>query len=109
MQREIKFRSWSKENKSWFVSNCYYCGSINYNSDSDYETMLYTGTKDVNNKEIYEGDIVIIDEDKSNPSLIEWDGIKYWQLDCFVKEQISIIGNIYETPELLDTAKRLIE
>jgi hypothetical protein len=73
----------------------------------------YTGLKDKNNKEIYEGDIIQEDDpDGKINYLIEWkekeanfsaiDGTKtlrlygiYWKHNC------EVIGNIYENPELI--------
>ena len=96
--------------------------------------MQYTGLKDKNDKGIYEGDIVEIeirDEDSCMGStfiekyVVEWDNKKHrfcysdnkyhvmgsfsgkWGLDYpnELTEEINIIGNIYENPELLESYK----
>ena len=122
--REIKFRAWDKEkkimgevlgidilHKEIFFSNedanCY-----EHTDFKDIELMQYTGLKDKNNKEIYEGDIVKL---RANHRIgvikyyDEWGAfvIEYIKprplavLGNYYKENIEILGNIYENPELL--------
>lgn len=110
--RTIKFRVWDKQ----FSKMIDICLPKKYHTDWErYELMQYTGLKDKNGVEIYEGDICnqlllrkfgeeenprYVGEVTFQPSSgyrVGSEGI--WPNDC------EIIGNIYENPELIEKGK----
>jgi uncharacterized phage protein (TIGR01671 family) len=119
--REIKFRVWNIKNKKWIDSWWLQFGSynrlitdigcyINLSEHShDYIIQQYTGLKDKNCKEIYEGDIVkFIQWPNQSPLQIVFkDGVftydnTFYDFDGLLyPNECEIIGNIFETPDLL--------
>lgn len=102
--REIKFRAWNGIMHSiWF--------RIDPEGCEGYILMQYTGMEDKNGVEIYEGDIVTdgdevrkvwFDDDLDNVDGT-YSRCSGWAISWGIdKENIEVIGNIYENPDLLE-------
>lgn len=113
--REIKFRVWDKLNKEMnniesinFQERRVYKDIVSYRKFNDIELMQYTGLKDKNGKEIYEGDILFESFREEYLKVVFENGSFRAEADGYSSDlegydySCEVIGNIYENPELIE-------
>ncbi|MBU1449063.1 YopX family protein [Patescibacteria group bacterium] len=125
--RPLKFRAWDKEDKKMKddFAICSFGTVFELNEgtfndgrmyESGYIIMQFTGLKDKNNKEIYEGDILRYknpafyissktgkrcDDGGNRYKIVEWDNAGF-NISNLQTSKWEVIGNIYEHNHLLN-------
>ena len=122
--REILFRGKRKDNGEWVEGYYVHYPAEVYDGKDDYDFIVmthdvislgkpspfvrvipetvgqFTGLLDKNGKKIFEGDIVAASW--GYKGLIEYDSFMYAKLECTISDDIEIIGNIHDNPELME-------
>jgi uncharacterized phage protein (TIGR01671 family) len=129
MNREIKFRFWDIQNKEMIYPNLYFFEEMGIRTsreaiDRGFIPFQFTGLLDKNGEEVYEGDIIkqhysntyglvkfgvhsTNSDDYYNSEACGWyyENIKSKTVSLLPRNEINeveVIGNIYENPELLE-------
>ena len=114
MKREIKFRAWHEADGRMVYPFSKGFNNILSNGDllNSYENIMqFTGLKDKNGKEIYEGDMVRWEDIQDDgygcgylttiEEPVYFGGGAFYPICTMPEKQFEVIGNIYENPELL--------
>ncbi len=127
MNRQIEFRAWDSWHSKMIEWNKDFFSDMSevtrHSSefpseakDTGITLMQYTGLKDKNGKEIYEGDIIKIISALELSLYKNFTGTVFYSAPCFMAKNdyvtmgmhekkittIEVIGNIYQNPELLE-------
>ena len=105
MSREIKFRAWKKSESrmvEWReLSELALLSEVLHRTYLE-AVMQFTGLLDKNGRKIYEGDIVKASWGYGEKAIdVDFECILYAKMECTISDDIEVIGNIYENPELV--------
>lgn len=124
--RKMKFKAWHKKRRVMYHNVCFdsygyprqvrgpEIDTLDFVKRDDCDLLQFTGLRDKNDEEIYEGDIIKYDYDqRHSPKITSVEFIEspieveggfggVWTGYCLDPEICEIIGNVYENPELIN-------
>jgi len=116
VMRKIAFRAWDNQNNCMAIASSKKYSPINTSQclaesaiQDSYILMQYTGLKDKNGVEIYEGDVYHHITTGKRCKIVFGDGRFYCNAEGLSSYSLlninngEVIGNIHENPELLDS------
>lgn len=126
MHHELKFRVWDKEKKYYLLQDEEYhfyqpdragewqCPtplSECLRDKTRYIVQLYTGLKDIHNKDVYEGDVIKFEAYSETPTqeyevgVVCYDNAAFWVKSaddyCYIDRPPLILGTVLEHDHLL--------